>query len=205
MQVSRSQVSGVVLAAGSARRMNGNKLLLQLGGRPLLCAVVEQAVAGGISEVVVVVDPAKEHLIGEALDLLPARIVTNARAEEGMGSSIAVGVSSVAGGEANAVLLLQGDQPLVDAAMIRALIDLWRAEAPVFVASRYGEVVTTPVLFDRSLWGELRALGGDQGAKAILERHRARGREIEFPPWRGSDIDTPEDYRRVCELAASRG
>jgi hypothetical protein len=37
----RGLVSGVVLAAGSARRMNAQKLLLDVGGRPLVRVVEE--------------------------------------------------------------------------------------------------------------------------------------------------------------------
>jgi CTP:molybdopterin cytidylyltransferase MocA len=121
-----------------------------------------------------------------------------------MGGSIALGAGSVAP-EAEALVVLQGDQPLVGRDMVRRLVAALADGAPAFVASRYGSVVTTPVLFSRVLFGELRALGGDRGARSILERHAERGRLVDFPEWRGADVDTPADYERVRELFAARG
>ncbi len=64
------------------------------------------------------------------------------------------------------------------------------------MASEYAGAIGVPALFDRSLFGELRALEGDQGAKRILQRHPAETIRIPFEP--GSlDIDTPEDVRRL--------
>jgi len=195
----RGLVSGVVLAAGSARRMNAQKLLLDVGGRPLVRVVVEEATSAGLAEVVVVVSDASAREIAAALDALDLRVVANPRAAEGMGTSVATGAAAVSE-DSEALVLTQGDQPLVVRSMLRRLVEAWQQERPPFVASRYDELVTTPVLFDRSLFPELRELDGDRGAKLVLDRHRDEGKTVGFPPWRGSDVDTPEDYRRVREL-----
>ena len=194
-------VSGVVLAAGSARRMNGNKLLLDVGGRPLVRFAVEEAVAANLAEVLVVVSDANAHVIGEAIADIHVKVVTNARSTEGMGTSVACAAACISP-DSNALLLLQGDQPLVARTMLRRLIECWEAESPPFVASRYDELVTTPVLFDKSLFKELAALDGDRGAKTLLDKHKKKGKTVGFPTWRGADVDTPEDYRRVRDLAA---
>ncbi|HEX6547119.1 MAG TPA: NTP transferase domain-containing protein, partial [Candidatus Dormibacteraeota bacterium] len=47
-------VAGVVLAAGSATRMGKNKLLLDAGGQPLVCHVIEAASEGGCHLVIAV-------------------------------------------------------------------------------------------------------------------------------------------------------
>ena len=83
------------------------------------------------------------------------------------------------------LLLLLVDQPLIDASMLTAIVKAWHDARPAFVASTYGGVTMTPVLFDRSLLPELRGLAGDAGARAILQSHAANGRVLEFPPWRG--------------------
>jgi CTP:molybdopterin cytidylyltransferase MocA len=182
--------------------MNADKLLLDLAGKPIVRLVIEEVLAAELLETLVVVGPDNRATVEDTLRPLAARLVVNSRASEGMGASIALGAAGVAP-EADALILVQADQPLVDAAMLRTLVREWRSHRAPFVASRFGEVVTTPVLFGRELFGELVALGGDRGARAVLERHRDRGRIVEFEEWRGTDVDTPEDYRRVRELWVS--
>ncbi len=72
---SETFISGVVLAAGSARRMNGDKLLLEIDGRPIVREAVEQAAAASLAEIVVVVREGNAPAIRRALDPLPARFV----------------------------------------------------------------------------------------------------------------------------------
>ncbi|MBI2964229.1 MAG: nucleotidyltransferase family protein [Deltaproteobacteria bacterium] len=204
MDSSPSPPSGAILAAGSARRMRADKLLLDLAGTPIVRRIAEQALAAELGELLVIVRAENSAAVAAALRPLAVRIVANARAEQGMGTSIALAAASLRP-QAEALLLLQGDQPLVGRDMLEALVARWRSGAGAFVASRFGDLVTTPVLFARELFAELRALDGDRGAKAVLERHRERGAVIDFPAWRGADVDTPEDYRRVRGLAGSAG
>jgi molybdenum cofactor cytidylyltransferase len=195
-------MSAAVLAAGSARRMGGEKVLLALGGEPLVRRIVREVAALDVSEILVVANEQNEAVVCDALSDLSVHVLVNRRATEGMGTSIALAAGSVAPGS-RAFLLLQGDQPFVDREMLRRLIAEWGSGAPSFVAASYEGVVTTPVLFGQQILAELRELEGDRGAKAILYRHRHDGREIAFPNWRGLDVDTPEDYRRACELWGS--
>jgi molybdenum cofactor cytidylyltransferase len=195
-------ISAVLLAAGSARRMGGEKVLLSLDGEPMLRRVAREVVALGLSEILVIANARNHAAVFATLSDLPVRVLVNSRAGEGIGSSIGLGAASVAA-TSQAMLLAQGDQPLVERGMLRALVRAWRDESPDFVASSYDGVVTTPVLFSSRLLGELRELSGDQGAKSVLERCFDRGRLIAFPAWRGTDVDTPDDYERVRHLAAS--
>jgi molybdenum cofactor cytidylyltransferase len=197
-----SFVSAVFLAAGMARRMGREKVLLTVDGEPLLRRVVREVVALGLSEILVVANEHNRDAVFAALSDLPVQVLTNDRADDGIGTSIALAASSVAS-TSQALVLLQGDQPFVDRGMLRTLIAEWRRGCPDFVASSYAGVVTTPVLFTRHLFEDLRALGGDHGAKSVLERHSNAGRVLDFPRWRGVDVDTPEDYRLVCQRASS--
>ena len=192
-----------VLAAGRALRMGRPKLLLEIDGVPMIRRVAGEAVAVSADETLVVVSPEGCDAIAAALEGLPVRIFVNERAKEGLGASISAAVSSIAP-PAEAMLLAQADQPLVDRSMLAALIDEWQGTRAAFVASSYDGVVTTPVLFSRALFGELRELGTDRGARSVLERHASSGRVVAFPAERGRDVDTPEDYRRIVGLSATR-
>ena len=193
-----------VLAAGRASRMGRNKLVLDLDGAPLVRRVAEAAAASAPTAPLVVVAPASRTAIETALDGLAVRIVPNPRHLDGMGTSIAAAAAALPA-EAPALVLLQGDQPLVDAEMLAEIVAAWAAGGVAWVASSYGGLVTTPVLFDAELLAELRALGGDRGARAVLDRHGGRGRVLDFPAWRGADVDTPEDYERLRTLRREHG
>jgi molybdenum cofactor cytidylyltransferase len=201
--VNESTISAALLAAGGARRMGRQKLLLEVDGQAIVRRVAAEIVALLAREVLVVVSPEGGEAIAAALQGLPIRFVVNERAREGLGTSIAAAASSVAP-SAEAMLLVQGDQPLVDRSMLEVLIGEWRDLRGPFVASSFAGIVTTPVMFSRDVFGELRALGGDRGARAVLERHAGTGRVVAFPAERGSDVDTPDDYRRILELWKTR-
>ncbi len=189
-------VSAALLAAGSASRMGREKLVLALDGEPLLRRVAREISALGFAEVMVVVNETNHAAILDALGDSSLRVLVNPRASEGVGTSIGVAAASLSPAS-KALIVLQGDQPFVDRAMLRRLIGEWQEGSPEFVASSYDGLITTPVLFTRPLFPELVGLGGDRGAKGVLERHAARGRIVEFPAWRGSDVDTPADYAKA--------
>src|SRR5262245_62047547 len=185
-------VSAVVLAAGRASRMGEEKLLLPLGDKPVIRHVVESVDCAGMLETVVVVNPRNRDAIADLLsDLSPCRLVCNERFQDGIASSIAAGTGAVSDAS-QALVLVQGDQPFVTSEMPRVLVSVWEEGQPAFVAASYDGLVTTPVLFTRALYRELRALEGDVGARAVLRRHP--GKAVAFPRWTGSDLDTAADY-----------
>ncbi len=61
-----------------------------------------------------------------------------------------------------------------------------------------------PAVFDRALFGALTSLGGSQGARHIIARHRDSVRRVSFPGG-GLDIDTPDDSAALAALAGSGG
>ncbi|MFZ2063878.1 MAG: nucleotidyltransferase family protein [Candidatus Binatus sp.] len=202
-KASLSGIAVVILAAGRASRMGREKLLLMLGDKPVIRHVAEtvcRSELDGISDTVVVANPRNQDSIRAVLAGLDLRIICNPSFEQGLGTSIATGVGAAVGSDASALLLVQGDQPFVNAEVLRRLIDEWREHQSAFVASSYDEITTTPVIFSRALFAEMAALKGDVGARSVLRNHG--GRVITFPAWRGADLDTEEDYERVQQLFA---
>jgi molybdenum cofactor cytidylyltransferase len=184
-------VSAVVLAAGRASRMGEEKLLLPLGEKPVLRHVAESVHRACLLETVVVANPRNHDAIAALLLDLTRRVVCNHRFGDGIATSIAAGTAAVSDAS-EALLLVQGDQPLVTSEMLLALVSQWQQGHAAFVAASYDGLVTTPVLFTRALYPELCGLEGDVGARAVLRRHR--GETIAFPAWRGGDLDTTADY-----------
>jgi molybdenum cofactor cytidylyltransferase len=185
-------VSAVVLAAGSSTRMGTPKLLLPLGGEPLVRRTVGQIADAGFDEILVVAGCEHEKVLA-ALDGIPCRHVLNALYESGMGSSFRAAVGAL--GDSDAAMFVLADQPFVTATEYRRLLDAHRQDPTGIVCVRYGEITAPPHLFARAFFGELAEL--EHGAKPVLKRHRDRTTVLEFPMELLMDVDTPEDYERA--------
>jgi len=181
--------------------MGSPKLLLPLGGEPIVRRTARELCDSGFDDVLVVTG--SEHAgIVEAVKGLPVRHAVNPHFATGMGSSFRTGVEHLS--EAcEAAMFALADQPFVTAAEYRAILDAWRLQAPLIVGSRFGEVTAPPHLFVRALYPELAAL--QHGARAILQRHAGQMVVLHFPADLLLDIDTPADYERAqARVAAGR-
>lgn len=191
-------VSAILLAAGASTRMGQPKLLLPLGGEPMVRRAAGRLCESGYDEVLVVSGSEQARIV-EALEGLPVRHVHNPDFATGMGSSFRAGVAALEP-EVEAAMFALADQPLLDSTHYRALLDTWRLQRPLIVGSTFGDVTAPPHLFDRSLFPELSALV--HGARSILQRHAGRMVVLHLPAELLLDIDTPEDYERARTLVA---
>lgn len=188
-------IAAVVLAAGAASRFGAQKLLIPLGGKPLIRWTVEQVLASQVEEVVVVLGREAEA-VREALQGLPIRFLVNPRYPEGMSSSLQAGVASL-DPAVEAALIVLGDQPEIPAAIINRLIETYRALRKPIVVPVYEGVRGNPVLFDASLFPELMTAAGDQGGREVIARAPERVASVPFPFPMPRDVDTPEDYQAL--------
>lgn len=177
----------VVLAGGRARRMAGDdKLLLDVGGRPMLRRVIEAVAA---AQRIVVVGPPRAIDVG--VDLHWCR-----EQPEGSGPAAALrtGLSQVT---ADLVVVVAGDQPFVDAATVAALVDGVRDD---------GAVAVDAALQPQWLCSAWRTAALRNASLAPNESLRValgplRWRALAVDPRAALDCDTPEDLRRAREIA----
>jgi molybdenum cofactor cytidylyltransferase len=189
-------IAAIILAAGAASRMGQPKQLLEWEGQPLIRRAAESALAGGCERVLVVVGAARAAVVA-ALVGLPVEIVENPNYAAGQSTSLRAGLAAL-GPEAAAALVLLGDQPFVTAPILQRIVDTWRDTGAPIVAPVYAGQRGNPVLFARSVFPELLTIEGDQGARAILAADHARVTPVHFDDPRPlTDIDTPEEYRRL--------
>jgi molybdenum cofactor cytidylyltransferase len=197
-------VALVLLAAGASTRMGRAKQLLEYRGRPLLRHSVEQALGSGCRPVLVVLG-AEADACRQAIGDLPVAIAINPDWQEGMGSSIRVGVSALMAQEdsrpepgraADAVVIALCDQPLISSTFFDALVQRYVERRAPMVAASYDDRPGVPALFARLLFPRLVALDGAAGAKALLQS--AGGHLLTIPaPHAAVDVDTPDDYARL--------
>lgn len=184
----------LVLAAGQSRRMGRPKQLLTIQGESLLRRVARSVLTvPGLQVAVVGTDD--PTLRAQCTDL-PLVWIANRHAGEGLSSSIRAGVAQAMAQQAGAVMIVLGDQPDLDPAVMARMLDVYRrAPAPILQACYAGGQPGHPVLFDRSLFAELLRLEGDVGAKALIRRNRSAVAYIEVPSPPPLDLDTWEDYQ----------
>ena len=195
-------VAAIVLAAGLSRRMGPvNKLLQPVRGVAMVRKVAEQALASGCGRVLVVLGH-QAGRVREALAGLPVEFIDNPDYAEGLGGSVRAGAAALRDGEAALVCL--GDMPGVTAGVIDALLAAFRANPgaracqPVFQGRR-----GNPVLWSARDVPALRALRGDEGARALLRG--LNGSVLEVPVDTDAifmDIDTPQALQAAQAMPA---
>jgi molybdenum cofactor cytidylyltransferase len=185
MSPSDTSIAAVVLAAGRSTRMGAHKLLLPLGGRPLVSYAVAAACASRAAPVVVVLGHDAEA-VRVALPPHRQRYVINDAFASGMASSLRAGIAALPPSATGALVLL--DEVLAGAA----------THPEQIVAATYAGVRSHPVYFPRALFMELAAVAGDEGGRSVLARHADLVRLLPLEPAAAAlDVDRPGDYERV--------
>ena len=186
-------VAAIILAAGRSTRMGGpNKLLAELGGKPLARIVTEQALASRAQGVIVVTGHQADE-VQNALHGLKVTFAHNPDFAEGLAGSVKAGIAAVPNSADGAVICL-GDMPLIEARLIDRMIESFAPDRGNLIVvpvsdGRRGN----PVLWSRRFFNELMTLDGDIGARHLIAKH---GEAVAEVPVEGHsaflDIDTPE-------------
>jgi molybdenum cofactor cytidylyltransferase len=200
------RIAAIILAAGRSTRMGGpNKLLAEIGGRPLVRIAVEEALASRARPVIVVTGHQRDK-VEAAIEGLDVRRVHNPDFAEGLSTSVKTGLAAVPDDVDGAIICL-GDMPQVTAPLIDKLVAAFDPErgALVVVPTIDGKR-GNPVVWARRFFPELMALDGDIGARHLIGRYPEAVAEV---PLTGTaaltDIDTPEALVRVkAELEGAR-
>jgi molybdenum cofactor cytidylyltransferase len=191
-------IAAIVLAAGSAQRFGRQKLVERMFFTPLVRRAVDTAIASGVDDTIVVTGA--DERVRQAVAATRARCVVNPAAASGMGTSIATGIAALAP-ETHAALIVLGDQPSVPPKAFRVVLEAYRREHRAVVVPVYWwHTRGHPVLFDASVFPELRALAGDRGARDIIGRDPARVLQVAVGRPAPPDIDTQGDAASILNL-----
>jgi predicted DNA-binding transcriptional regulator YafY/CTP:molybdopterin cytidylyltransferase MocA len=185
------RVAGLLLAAGEGRRYGMPKALVERHGRLLVERAAATLREGGCDPVVVVLGAAADT-VRERADLGGAVVVDNPDWAEGMGSSLRVGLATLAGTGAQAAAVLLVDTPGITAEAVRRVI-VHSGPQGLRVATYQGRQ-GHPVLLGRAHWAGVAELAaGDVGARPYLAAHRAEVTRVACEDIAdGTDLDHPD-------------
>ncbi len=190
-------ISAVILSAGESSRMGRPKALLPIDGQTFIEKIVGALKMAGIDQVVLVLGFNAEDM-RRKVEHLPVEIVVNPDYKLGQLSSLQAAIAHLQpAADCDGMLVHLVDHPYIDSRLVRLMVQRFADTKPLIVVPRHQGRRGHPVIFSRALFGELLGAPADQGAKAVVNAHRAETLEIDTDNIGITlDIDTPEEYQK---------
>ncbi|MBI2533605.1 MAG: putative selenium-dependent hydroxylase accessory protein YqeC [Deltaproteobacteria bacterium] len=190
-----SRIAAVILAAGGSTRFGSPKQLAPWRGKTFIEQVVDTALASSARPVVVVLGAEAERCRAALADR-PVEVIVNETWMEGQSTSMQAGLAALPANIGGAVFFLV-DLPGVAAELIDRLLQRHRETLAPLVWPEFEGRRGNPILFDSSLFSELRQVRGDTGGKPVLLRYQDRAERVAV-----SDKSILQDFDRPEDLAA---
>jgi molybdenum cofactor cytidylyltransferase len=191
------KVAALILAAGASSRMGSNKLIEDVGGRPMVARVAASVAASKAAPITIVTGNQADK-VKNALNGIDATFAHNPDFAQGLSTSLKTGIAALPK-DIDGVLICLGDMPLVDAGTIDKLIAAFNPlEGRAIVVPVHDGRRGNPVLWGAQYLAEMRNLDGDQGARKLLDEHADD--VVEVPITDESvlfDVDTPDKLADV--------
>jgi molybdenum cofactor cytidylyltransferase len=197
-------VAAVLMAAGAGARMGQRpKSLLELDGVPLICRQVMALREAGVTELVLVLGHHAKD-IKAAVRPLKVSLVLNPDPDAGPVSSQRLGLQSLSG-HSDAVLMALADQPLIDAADLRQLVQAFNQRPPgcSMLYPRVAGQPGNPVIFTAGVRAAMLACPPEVGCKQWRQANAPLVEAFDCDnPHFAQDVDTPDD---IAALRRSSG
>lgn len=200
-------VTAIILAAGCSTRLGTAKQLLTFRGHPLLRLITENVLNTQVVEVIVVVGYQAEA-VAQVVQDLPVTIALNPDYAAGQSTSLKVGLQAwyrlnperPGSATKRGIMFVLGDQPLVTTETMDNLVAQFQLQGGIILPYFEGKRGNPTVLGEQYV-PELLALTGDVGARDLFRHHSGQVVRVPVPdPGVCQDIDTWEDYFRLCNL-----
>jgi len=191
-------IAGILLAAGTSRRMGRLKQLLPIGEFSLIESILGEALRSLLDPVILVLGHQGDRIIRNIRPPLcndpKLLIIDNPDYKEGLSTSIITGLSTVEE-EYDQVMFLLSDMPYLSTSIINHLINKYRKCGKDLCAFKIGERRSLPVIVGRKYYSDIHRLTGDIGARELFDKYAAEVALIDAPKgYQDQDLDTPEEY-----------
>jgi len=198
-----AKLAGILLAAGESRRMGYPKPLLRIRERTFV-EVIVCTMLDVLPRVIVVLGAHADRIRPAIPSNERVTIVENSAFTRGQLSSIKVGIEQMPL-DTDGILIHLADHPTVRPDTFRAVLSAYGQGGHPIVIARYGGRRGHPVIFDRSIFNELRGAPESEGARLVVNADPSRVSYVDVDdPGVILDLDTPEDLSRAGLKAPSK-
>ncbi len=196
-------IGAVVLAGGHSRRMGQPKINLAWGETTVLGQIVQVLAKTPVGEIVIVTGPVAA-LPQPGWERLALRQISISQAEPGeMLDTFQMGLKQISP-QAEAALVVLGDQPQIEVDVVRALLRAFEADQPALLIPSYRQRRGHPWLVRQDLFGQLFALRAPSTLRDFLQQHAGLIRYLVVDTESVlQDLDTPQDYDRFRPASKS--
>ena len=188
--------TGVILAAGSSRRMGRPKPLLGIEGDIFINRILSNLSAAGLTRILIVLGEHAGDVRSALGGKIKAGIVINPSPERGQLSSIQMALDQL-DRSTTGILLVLVDHPLVRSETYRKILETAGEDPDLIIIPNFNGRNGHPVYFGKRFFGELKNAPLDQGARYVVNKYRS---EVIAVPVDDDgilkDIDDPELYRK---------
>jgi molybdenum cofactor cytidylyltransferase len=189
------EIWAVILAAGESKRMGLPKMLLTFSGMTMIEKVITNVSESKIDKIIVVLGAYREALV-ELISKLPVKYCYNDNYKKGMLSSVQCGFRNLSS-VCRAVLVFQGDQPLITSNAINEVIEAYLSSGKGIVIPVYKGRRGHPLLIDIKYSNEIEKLNPNKGLRSLAYMFSDDVLEVDTNE-SGilTDFDTYEQYKK---------
>jgi len=155
----------LILAAGESKRMGTPKMLLTFNGSTMIETVAANVTRSNVNQTLIVLGAEKESIV-HLPGLQPVICCFNDNYKEGMLSSVKCGFRNISSGT-RAVMVFQGDQPLITTQVINSVIEAYLTSEKGIVNPVFNNRRGHPVLIDIKYRDEIEKLSHNVGLRSL--------------------------------------
>ncbi len=191
------RIAALILAAGASSRMGSNKLIEDIAGMPMV-ARVAQSVAASKATPITIVTGNQPEKVKAAVNGIAASFVHNPNFAQGLATSLKAGIAALPK-DIDGVVICLGDMPLISERTLDKLIAAFNPlEGRAIVVPMHDGKRGNPVLWGTQYLAEMQSLGGDQGARKLLDAYADDIVEVAIDDESVLfDVDTPDKLAEV--------
>lgn len=185
-------ITGIILASGFSRRMEKEKLLMEIDGVKIIESVIKKIKSSSLDEIILIYRKDEVRDIGDRYNI---KTLYNPRADLGQSEGLKLGLRNAEFSEA--YMFFVGDQPFITTSLINSLIREYKRNKESIVVPYYKGKRGMPTIFPVSFKGELLKISGDKGGRDIIEGNPFLIKKLYIDDEKlGFDIDTLVDFKK---------